>query len=120
MLLAKSRKRFEQRNVCGIEARLTDGTYIACRTVVAGRRLGKEEKISSYLAQEAADSVILTAGRARAALGCGNPGVMKARRKAFDLPCFWVGEPVTYVQAPDAKGHRSRVTPAFQLPDHGL
>jgi len=33
---------------------------------------------------------------------------------------FAVGELVTYVQAPKAKGHRSRVLSAFQLPDHGL
>jgi len=33
---------------------------------------------------------------------------------------FCVGEPWTYVQAPKAKGPRSRVLSAFQLPDLGL
>ncbi len=80
----------------------------------------RSQQILPSHSKKEADKGILTAGRARAALGCGNPGVMKTRRQAWvDLPYLWVGEPVTYVQAPDAKGHRSRVTPAFQLPDHG-
>jgi len=59
--------------------------------------------------------------RSRAVLGCGNPNNTRARVFALTNPyAFAVGEPVTYVQAPKAKGHRSRVLSAFQLPDHGL
>ena len=50
--------------------------------------------------QNGLNNGILKGERARAALGCGNPGVTSTRRKACDLPCLWVGEPVTYVQAP--------------------
>ena len=38
----------------------------------------------------------------------------------IDPYAFAVGEPVTYVQAPKAKGHRNRALPVFELPDHGL
>lgn len=61
-------------------------------------------------------------GRARTVLGCGNPFDTKhAARRVEGFPTtLCVGELVTYVQAPKAKGHRSRVSTAFQLPDQGL
>lgn len=51
-----------------------------------------------------------------AALGCGNPYECDAA-KAASLLDRMVGEPVAYVQAPRAKGHRT-VSYGFQLPDH--
>jgi len=61
-------------------------------------------------------------GRARTVLGFGNPFDTKhAARRVEGFPTtLCVGELVTNVQAPKAKGHRSRVSTAFQLPDQGL
>ena len=44
----------------------------------------------------------------------------KSKRNRKFPKSFAVGEPVTNVQAPKAKGHRSRALSAFELPDHGF
>ena len=60
-------------------------------------------------------------GRKRTVLGCRNPGkALGALRTPENPYAFAVGEPVTYVQAPKAKGYRNRALPVFELPDHGL
>jgi hypothetical protein len=52
---------------------------------------------------------MMESGRLRAVLGCGNPFKPNVCRMAHELPyAFAVGEPVTNVQAPKAKGHRNR------------
>lgn len=61
-------------------------------------------------------------GTERTVLGCRNPcKALGALRTPDKNPyAFAVGEPVTYVQAPKAKGYRNRALPVFELPDHGL
>ena len=52
---------------------------------------------------------MIDAGRVRTVLGCRNPDrqVSAAGRSELLPRPFGVGEPVAYVQAPKAKGHRS-------------
>jgi len=64
------------------------------------------------------DYEIMGLGRVRTALGCGNPKrSCKHACCVLKIPyAFAVGEPVTYVQAPKAKGHGSRASFGFPTP----
>ena len=60
-------------------------------------------------------------GTERTVLGCRNPcKALGVFGRLINPYAFAVGEPVTYVQAPKAKGYRNRALPVFELPDHGL
>lgn len=81
-----------------------------------GRSLGKQ--ISRAVAELAGmterlpfvgQCPMMEVGRVRTVLGCGNPDRQASaagRSELLPRP-FGVGEPVAYVQAPKAKGHRS-------------
>lgn len=60
----------------------------------------------------------MDAGRVRTVLGCGNPKTkLWHAYRVLKIPlAFAVGEPATYVQAPKAKGRRSRASFGFPTP----
>jgi hypothetical protein len=80
---------------------------------------GIEANLGPFSTKRLQNKDMMTVGRVRAALGCGNPDTTKARRKAWkDLPLPLGRGACDVCPGFAAKGHRSRVVSAFQLPDH--